>query len=182
MFSLSPSASKNLEERNYAFELPLYAAIKAERTKKALSSRSLALVLYKEKLGIEYWPRLSKDKRPIFVKTDFSKWVDEDEQDGEVEKEEDDLGMGGMGGMPGMGGMGGMPGLEGMGGMGGMGGGMPGMGGMDIQQVRHSFYLYLYGWMLIFMRVTDARPDGWRGWCRWCRSLRFCRCRRGRRR
>lgn len=99
------------------------------------------MTLVKADLNTEYWPRLSKDKKVAFIKTDFSKWVDEDEQDGEVpEKEDDDMGMGGMPGMPGMGGMGGMggmPGMEGLGGMGGMGGGMPGMGGMDIQQVRH---------------------------------------------
>ena len=48
----------------------------------------------------------------MYVKTDFGKWVDEDEQDGEPVKPEEDMdpmgGMGGMGGMPGMGGMGGM--------------------------------------------------------------------------
>jgi len=56
----------------------------------------------------------------MFVKTDFSKWVDEDEQDGEPLKDDDMDPMGGMGGMPGMGGMGGMPGMGGMGGMGDM--------------------------------------------------------------
>jgi hypothetical protein len=30
----------------------------------------------------EYWPRLTKDKgKNARIKTDFSKWVDEDEQD-----------------------------------------------------------------------------------------------------
>jgi hypothetical protein len=28
----------------------------------------------------EYWPRLTKDKRVHFVKTDFSKWKDQDER------------------------------------------------------------------------------------------------------
>lgn len=82
-----------------------------------------------------------------FIKTDFDRWVDEDEQDGvEADKgfgEEDDFsgmgGMGGMGGMPGMGGMGGMGGMPGMGGMGGMpgmGGMGGGPGGMDFEKVR----------------------------------------------
>ena len=77
----------------------------------------------------EYWPRLTKEKvKNAFIKTDFSKWVDEDEQDGVPVADEDfDMGgMGGMGGMPGMGGMGGMPGMGGM-------GGMP--GGMDFESV-----------------------------------------------
>lgn len=71
------------------------------------------------------------------MKTDFSKWVDEDEQEGAAVEETEDMDpMGGMGGPPGMGGMGGMPGMGGMGGMpgmGGMGGGMP--GGMDFAKV-----------------------------------------------
>lgn len=75
-----------------------------------------------------------------FLKTDFSKWVDEDEQDEAPADVPDDMdmgGMGGMGGMPGMGGMGGMPGMGGMGGMPGMGdmGGMGGAGGMDFEKV-----------------------------------------------
>jgi hypothetical protein len=106
------------------------------------------LVLRKAEAQAEYWPRLTKEKpNRNWIKTDFSKWVDEDEQDGE--EEIDTAGMGGMdmasmmggggmGGMPGMGGMGGMPGMGGgPGGMdmasllGGMGGGAGGAGGMD---------------------------------------------------
>ena len=58
------------------------------------------------------WPRLSKDKvRLAFLKTDFNKWVDEDEQDGAAPVNDiDDDGLGGMGGMGGMGGAGGFPG------------------------------------------------------------------------
>jgi hypothetical protein len=107
-----------------------------QESRKRLTSRALVLNLSKKDLEHEYWPRLSKTKSP-YIKTDFSKWVDEDEQEGtETALDDDDLGgMGGMGGMPGMGGMGGMPGMGGMGGMPGMGGmggmgGMPGMGGI----------------------------------------------------
>lgn len=44
----------------------------------------------------EFWPRLLKDAKKVhYLKTDFDKWVDEDEQE---EAPEDDLGnMGGMG-------------------------------------------------------------------------------------
>ncbi|KAJ5498950.1 HSP20-like chaperone [Penicillium expansum] len=94
--------------------------------------------------------RLLESKQKMhFLKTNFDKWVDEDEQD---EAGEDDYannfgGFGGegggdpsagagglgnidfskLGGMPGMGGMGGMPDLSAL--AGGMGG-MPGMGGL----------------------------------------------------
>lgn len=63
------------------------------------------LKLRKAEKGIEYWPRLSKEKiKTNWLKTDFAKWVDEDEQDGaaEAEDEPDPMeAMGGMGGMPG---------------------------------------------------------------------------------
>lgn len=105
-----------------------------QQSKSSLTSRHFALVLRKKEKKAEYWPRLTKAKvKSNFIKTDFSKWVDEDEQDGEPIKD-DDFDMGGMGGMPGMGGMGGMPGMGGMGGMPGMGG-MGGMGGMDLEAV-----------------------------------------------
>jgi hypothetical protein len=69
-----------------------------------LSSRSLSLTILKKDLKFEYWPRLTKEKvKNAFLKTDFSKWVDEDEQNGEIAVAEDgpDMGMGGMGGMGG---------------------------------------------------------------------------------
>ncbi len=70
-------------------------------------------MLRKKELGEEYWPRLLKDGKKIhFLKTDFDKWVDEDEQDAVPE---DSLGAGGMpsdmGGMAGMGGDGGFGGI-----------------------------------------------------------------------
>ena len=110
-----------------------------QNSKKALSSRSLSLEIRKKEIKKEYWPRLTKEKsRNAFIKTDFGKWVDEDDQDDTRAADDEsgfdgmDLGgMGGMGGMPGMGGMGGMPGMGGMGGMPGMGG----MGGMDFEKV-----------------------------------------------
>lgn len=102
-----------------------------------MTTRSLVLVLRKKEAKEAYWPRLTKEKiKHPFIKTDFSRWVDEDEQDGAEAVDEDLMeGMGGMGG-----GMGGMPGMEGLGGMGGMPGmgGMGGMGGMDFEKVRSS--------------------------------------------
>lgn len=40
------------------------------------------MILRKKAARAEYWPRLTKEKvRNQWIKTDFSKWVDEDEQD-----------------------------------------------------------------------------------------------------
>ena len=85
---------------------------------------------------------MTKEKvKTSYLKTDFGKWVDEDEQDGAPNDDAGDgMDMGSMGDMGGMGGMGGMPGMGGMGGMGGMPGmgGMGGMpGGMDLEAVIH---------------------------------------------
>lgn len=114
-----------IEEREYAFDLTLFDQIDVENSKISQNAKALYLNLRKKEAKLEYWPRLSKDKIRLHnVKTDFDKWVDEDEQTGNV----DDFGAmgdGGMGGMdPSMAGMGGMPGMGGMGG---------GAGGMDLQ-------------------------------------------------
>ncbi|CAI7645016.1 HSP20-like chaperone [Penicillium freii] len=138
----------------YNVSLDLFAEIDPENSKVNHTDRDVELVLRKKELKEEFWPRLLESKQKMhFLKTNFDKWVDEDEQD---EAGEDDYannfgGFGGegggdpnagpgagglgnidfskLGGMPGMGGMGGMPDLSALaGGMGGMGG-MPGMPG-----------------------------------------------------
>ncbi|KZO99663.1 HSP20-like chaperone [Calocera viscosa TUFC12733] len=143
------NAARGLAEKDYEFKLDFYAPIVPEETQKNLSSRHLALKLRKKDAQAEFWPRLTKEKvKTPWMKTDFSKWVDEDEQDAAADPDDfsgmDDPGaggmpgMGGMGGMPGMGGMGGMPGMGGMGGMpgmGGFGGGMPGGADFNFEEM-----------------------------------------------
>ncbi|KAF8917599.1 HSP20-like chaperone [Mucidula mucida] len=69
--------------RTYAFDLDFFSEIDTEHSVKKFTSRSLSFVLRKKELKEEYWPRLTKEKvRNAFLKTDFSKWVDEDEQEG----------------------------------------------------------------------------------------------------
>ncbi|KZT23760.1 HSP20-like chaperone [Neolentinus lepideus HHB14362 ss-1] len=114
------NAAKGIEEKEYGFDFDLYGEVLPEQSSKRLNSRDFSLILRKKEKKLEYWPRLTKEKiKTPFLKTDFSKWVDEDEQDGDKDiKIDDDFDMGGMGGgMPGMGGMGGMPGMGGMGDM-----------------------------------------------------------------
>ena len=70
-----------------------------QASSKNLTSRHLQLLLRKKEKKAEYWPRLTKEKvRNAFIKTDFAKWVDEDEQDGEPMKAFDDDFDGGFGG------------------------------------------------------------------------------------
>ncbi|PWY65594.1 HSP20-like chaperone, partial [Aspergillus heteromorphus CBS 117.55] len=93
----------------YHVELELYGEIDPENSKVNHSDREVELVLRKKELKEEFWPRLLKTTQKIhFLKTDFDKWVDEDEQD---ETNEDDYANN-------------FGGFEGMGGMGGEGGGL----------------------------------------------------------
>ncbi|OAA46172.1 HSP20-like chaperone [Metarhizium rileyi] len=114
-------------KRKYHVELPFYAEIDPAESKINHTAKNIEVKLHKKELKEEYWPRLLKDSKKLhFLKTDFDKWVDEDEQN---EAAEDDFSQfGGMGGMPGMGGdfggidfsklggEGGMPDLGAMGG------------------------------------------------------------------
>ncbi|KAI1846566.1 hypothetical protein JX266_007463 [Neoarthrinium moseri] len=93
-------------KRTYHLELEFFAEIDPENSKINHTSRNVEMKLRKKELKEEYWPRLLKESKKLqFLKTDFDKWVDEDEQN--EAPEEDFSNFGGMGGMPGMGGMGG---------------------------------------------------------------------------
>lgn len=120
------------DDKEFDLKLDFFDEIDPENSKVTHTDRGTFATVRKAKAQEEYWPRLTKEKKKyFFIKTDFDKWVDEDEQE-EASADADDFDLGGgnpmagMAGMPGMGGMGGMPGMPGMGGM----GGMPGMGGM----------------------------------------------------
>ncbi|KAJ3410588.1 hypothetical protein HDV05_003625 [Chytridiales sp. JEL 0842] len=116
--------------KTYEAKLELLKEIDPEESKQNISARSLYFVLAKKEKDQPYWPRLLKASgKPHFLKTDFSRWKDEDESDDEgAGKDFDMSNFGGMGGMD-MASM--MGGMGGMGGLGGMGGGA---GGMDFSQ------------------------------------------------
>ncbi|KAJ0842964.1 putative E3 ubiquitin-protein ligase BAH1 [Helianthus annuus] len=132
VFTFSAKAGQH----EYDLKLELFDKVNVEESKINIGERSIFCIL--EKAEAKWWSKLlSGDaKTPHYVKVDWDKWADEDDDAGPA-----DLDMGGMDfskfgdmggmGMPGMGGMG-MPGMGGMGmpGMGGMG--MPGMGGMGM--------------------------------------------------
>jgi len=122
--SLTFSGYSESLKRSYQLALEFYAEIDEGSVKINHTMKNIQFVLRKKELKEAFWPRLLKDAKKVhFLKTDFDKWVDEDEQD---EAPEDD--MSGMGGMPG--GMGGMPGMGDM--MGGAGGDF---GGIDFSKL-----------------------------------------------
>ncbi|KAI3323917.1 HSP20-like chaperone [Xylariaceae sp. AK1471] len=83
-------------KRTYHVELSFYAEIDVAESKIHHTARNVEMKLRKKELKEEYWPRLLKDAAKVqFLKTDFDKWVDEDEQN---EAPEDDMSQfGGMG-------------------------------------------------------------------------------------
>lgn len=121
-------------KRDYHLELEFYAEVDEAESKINHTAKNIEMVLRKKEAKEEFWPRLLKDAQKVhFLKTDFDKWVDEDEQDEALEAENDP--MGGMGGMPGMNDMSSM-----MGGAGGDFGGIDfsklggaGMGGEEAE-------------------------------------------------
>lgn len=83
-------------KRKYHVELEFYGEIDPAESKINHTSKNVEMKLQKKELKEEYWPRLLKEsKRVHFLKTDFDKWVDEDEQ--HEAPEEDFSQFGGMG-------------------------------------------------------------------------------------
>jgi hypothetical protein len=82
------------------------------------------MVIYKTEDSEGFWDKLQKGARPNFLKVDFAKWRDEDDEDEDAQADP----MAGMGGPQGAGGMPDMSSL--------MGGG--GAGGMDFSQLLNS--------------------------------------------
>ncbi|KAH3670999.1 hypothetical protein OGAPHI_000710 [Ogataea philodendri] len=75
--------------QKYKLDLEFYEEVDDKRSKYEITGSHVFFVLYKKTLGQEYWPRLTKLKLKYhFIKTDFDKWADEDEQD---ELQDDDL-------------------------------------------------------------------------------------------
>ncbi|RHZ54197.1 hypothetical protein Glove_429g10 [Diversispora epigaea] len=72
------------EQKLYGFELELNKEINPETSKRSQTGRNIILVLSKAENSLGYWPRLQKEKGKVtFLKTDFSKWKDEDEEEEE---------------------------------------------------------------------------------------------------
>ncbi|CEP60944.1 Hsp90 cochaperone SBA1 LALA0_S02e03224g [Lachancea lanzarotensis] len=131
----SPGHVGDEEEHKYKLHIDFFKEIDVEKSQSRVANgRDYFLKLYKKDLDAEYWPRLTKEKLKYhFIKTDFNKWVDEDEQE---DQKDEDLGFDG--GLPGgqdgaqaaafqellkNGGAQGLEGLEALQGLGGMGGG-----------------------------------------------------------
>ncbi|QLG72608.1 hypothetical protein HG535_0D03160 [Zygotorulaspora mrakii] len=70
------------QPHHYKLKINFYKDVDSSKTlKKIANGQHYFLKIFKKDLGIEYWPRLTEEKvKYSYIKTDFNKWVDEDEQ------------------------------------------------------------------------------------------------------
>ncbi|ODQ78765.1 hypothetical protein BABINDRAFT_19703, partial [Babjeviella inositovora NRRL Y-12698] len=74
------SATSN--DKPYELNLEFFKAIDADKSKYEVTGSHIFFKLFKAEMQEEFWPRLIKEKLKLhYLKTDFDKWVDEDEQD-----------------------------------------------------------------------------------------------------
>jgi hypothetical protein len=66
----------------YAFDIQLFAEVDVEQSKWNTKGRNIILNIVKKDASADHWPRLTKDKvKNQHIQIDWSKWVDEDEED-----------------------------------------------------------------------------------------------------
>ena len=100
----------------FSFDLQLFDEVVVEESKWNTKGRNIILnISKKDKDRDEHWPRLTKEKtKNPHIQIDWSRWVDEDEEDEKPPTEDfdpsgmNDFNMGDMANMMGGGGMGGM--------------------------------------------------------------------------
>ncbi|KAF8377222.1 hypothetical protein HHK36_030596 [Tetracentron sinense] len=97
------SATSGADKIPYEIEIDLYDKVDVNESKASVGLRNICYLV--KKAEEKWWSRLLKQegKPPVFLKVDWDKWVDEDEeQEHNFGADMDFGGMGGMGGMDGM--------------------------------------------------------------------------------
>jgi len=106
---LTFTGTSDTKKSTYHLAIEFYEEIDVENSKTNHSAKDIEMKLRKKELKEEYWPRLLKDKAKVhYLRTDFDKWIDQDEQN---EAPEDDY-MNNFGGAGGMGEDGGFGGID----------------------------------------------------------------------
>ncbi|KAL5652621.1 hypothetical protein ACJX0J_038079, partial [Zea mays] len=74
-------SAKGSDDLRYEFDIELFDAVNVEESKAAIAPRTICYLIKKAKSG--WWPRLLKQegKPPVFLKVDWDKWQDEDDED-----------------------------------------------------------------------------------------------------
>jgi|ERR1739838_15589 len=84
-----PDGKKSNQVKNYRNEIDLFGKLDVEKCGYQLFGRCVKCLLPRAEIG-EYWPRLTKEKQRIhWLKVDFVRWRDEDDDEGEDKLEQD---------------------------------------------------------------------------------------------
>ncbi|KAL6537856.1 hypothetical protein OROMI_025402 [Orobanche minor] len=75
------SATSGVDNISYEVDIDLFDKVDVNESKASFSSRNICYLV--KKAESRWWSRLLKQegKPPVFLKVDWDKWVDEDEQD-----------------------------------------------------------------------------------------------------
>merc|ERR1712212_1199302 len=77
------------EMKKYRNEIDLFGKVKPADCGYQIFGRCIKCLMPRQEIG-EYWPRLTKEKRKIhWLKVDFSRWRDEDDDEGEDKLDSD---------------------------------------------------------------------------------------------
>lgn len=75
------------DKRLLEVTIPLYDNVVPENSRFDNKGRCIEMILRKEKKDAPYWPTLTKDKKkPHYLKIDFQKWQDSEDEDEEGEQ------------------------------------------------------------------------------------------------
>ncbi|XP_062211423.1 co-chaperone protein p23-1-like [Phragmites australis] len=74
-------SAKGADDLPYELDLELFDAVNVEESKAAVAPRTICYLI--KKAESKWWPRLMKEegKPPVFLKVDWDKWQDEDDED-----------------------------------------------------------------------------------------------------
>jgi hypothetical protein len=80
--TLDIKAKSTTSEEEYDLHIDFYKDIDTSSVRQTITGSHIFFVLVKKDLDEEFWPRLTKEKvKYRNIRTDFDRWVDEDEQD-----------------------------------------------------------------------------------------------------
>ncbi|KAL5560086.1 hypothetical protein UlMin_036297 [Ulmus minor] len=90
------SATSGADKIPYELDLDLFDKVDVNESKASVSSRSICYLI--KKAESKWWSRLLKQggKTPVFLKVDWDKWVDEDEENEQPDTPENDMDFGGI--------------------------------------------------------------------------------------
>ncbi|CAK1579336.1 unnamed protein product [Parnassius mnemosyne] len=72
------------DNKVYEVSLPLHSEVNPEKSNFVNKGRCIEIMLQKESGSNNFWPALLKDKKkPHYLKIDFNKWRDEDDEEAE---------------------------------------------------------------------------------------------------